>query len=76
LPVPVQKRLLLLPASKKAEILWLQSTHPDLLARALEIESNAAAGLRSVKGLAGRSPGAGSWPTPSICPSSVTATSG
>ena len=42
------------PASKKAEIVWLQEHHSDLLERALRIEDNAQAKLTSVKGL-GRS---------------------
>ena len=41
-------------ASKKAEVVWLQERHPDLLHRALTIERNAQAKLTSVKGL-GRS---------------------
>lgn len=54
LPVPVKSACYFCPASKKAEIQWLQEHHPDLLKRPLEIERNAQAKLRSVKGL-GRS---------------------
>jgi hypothetical protein len=54
LPVPMKSSCFFCPASKKAEILWLREHHPELLERALQIESNAEAGLRSVKGL-GRS---------------------
>jgi hypothetical protein len=54
LPVPMKSSCFFCPASKKAEILWLREHHPDLMERALQIESNAEAGLRSVKGL-GRS---------------------
>ncbi len=54
LPVPVKSACFFCPASKKPEILWLQEHHPYLLERALALESNALAKLRSVKGL-GRS---------------------
>jgi hypothetical protein len=54
LPVPHKSSCFFCPAMKKAEILWLQQHHPDLLRRALAIEDNARAKLTSVKGL-GRS---------------------
>jgi hypothetical protein len=54
LPVPMKSACFFCPASKRAEILWLREHHPELLARALEIEHNAEAGLTTVKGL-GRS---------------------
>jgi hypothetical protein len=54
LPVPVKSACFFCPASKKHEIGWLQEHHPELLERALEIERNAQAKLKSVKGL-GRS---------------------
>ena len=54
LPIPIKSACYFCPASKKAEITWLREHHPDLLERALEIERNAQAKLRSVKGL-GRS---------------------
>jgi hypothetical protein len=54
LPVPVKSACFFCPASKKHEIAWLQEHHPELLERALEIERNAQAKLKSVKGL-GRS---------------------
>jgi hypothetical protein len=54
LPVPIKSACWFCPASKKHEILWLKEHHPDLLERALEIERNAQAKLKSVKGL-GRS---------------------
>jgi hypothetical protein len=54
LPVPLKSACWFCPASKKQEILWLQTHHPELLARALEIERNAQSKLTSVQGL-GRS---------------------
>jgi hypothetical protein len=54
LPVPLKSSCFFCPAMKKAEIVWLQEHHPDLLRRALRIEENAQAKLTSVKGL-GRS---------------------
>jgi hypothetical protein len=54
LPVPIKSACFFCPASKKAEIVWLQEHHPRLLKRALRIEENAQAKLTSVKGL-GRS---------------------
>jgi hypothetical protein len=54
LPIPVKSACFFCPAMKKAEIVWLQEHHPDLLARALAIERNARPNLTSVKGL-GRS---------------------
>jgi hypothetical protein len=54
LPIPVKSACFFCPASKKHEIAWLRENHPELLERSLEIERNAQAKLRSVKGL-GRS---------------------
>ena len=54
LPVPMKSACFFCPASKRHEILWLREHHPDLLARALEIERNALPNLTTVKGL-GRS---------------------
>jgi hypothetical protein len=54
LPVPLKSACFYCPASKRQEVLWLRDHHPDLLARALEIERNALPNLTSVKGL-GRS---------------------
>jgi hypothetical protein len=54
LPVPIKSACWFCPASKKHEITWLQEHHPDLLERSLQIERNAQAKLKSVKGL-GRS---------------------
>ena len=54
LPVPLKSACFFCLASKRAEILWLQEHHPELLERALAIERNARDGLTSVKRL-GRS---------------------
>ncbi len=54
LPVPVKSACFFCPASKKHEIAWLQEHHPELMERALAIERNAQAKLKTVKGL-GRS---------------------
>jgi hypothetical protein len=54
LPVPMKSACFFCPASKRQEILWLREHHPDLLQRALAMESNAHPNLTSVKGL-GRS---------------------
>jgi hypothetical protein len=54
LPVPLKSSCFFCPAMKKAEIVWLQEHHPDLLERALAIERNAKPNLTSVQGL-GRS---------------------
>ncbi len=54
LPVPMKSACFFCAASKKTEIVWLQQHHPELLDRALALEENAQAKLRSVKGL-GRS---------------------
>jgi len=54
LKLPGKSACFYCPASKKPEILELQKTHPDLLARALKIEDNAAPNLTKRKGLGGR----------------------
>lgn len=54
LPVPPKSACFFCPASRKQEILELAATHPDLTARAIAIEQNAAAGLQTVKGLGRR----------------------
>lgn len=54
LPIPIKSACFFCPATKKKEIAWLQERHPELLGRALAIERNAQAKLKSVKGL-GRS---------------------
>ena len=54
LPVPIKSACYYCPASKKREIVWLRSHHPELLERALAIEENAKPNLTSVVGL-GRS---------------------
>jgi hypothetical protein len=54
LPVPIKSACWFCPASKKWEIDWLEQTHPELLERALQIERNGQAKLKTVKGL-GRS---------------------
>lgn len=54
LPVPEKSACFYCPANKKREIMWLEEHHPELLQRALAMESNAMPKLRSVKGL-GRS---------------------
>lgn len=54
LPIPIKSACFFCPASKKHEIAWLEQHHPELLERALEIDRNAQAKLKTVKGL-GRS---------------------
>ena len=54
LAVPVKSACFFCPASKKHEIAWLQEHHPELMERAIAIERNAQAKLKTVKGL-GRS---------------------
>ena len=51
LPQPGKSACFFCPSSKPKEILELQRKHPDLLARALEMEANAFDNLTSVKGL-------------------------
>src|SRR5205814_1084051 len=53
LPVPPKSACFFCPSSKKPEILELKIRHPDLLARAIEIERAAKADLqgKSIKGL-------------------------
>src|SRR5262249_31792461 len=51
LPVPMKSACYFCPANKKPEILWLKEHHPDLLERALAIESNALPSLDTVRGL-------------------------
>jgi 3'-phosphoadenosine 5'-phosphosulfate sulfotransferase (PAPS reductase)/FAD synthetase len=55
LPIPGKSACFHCPASKKHEIEFLRDTHPDLFARALQIELKAQVkGLKTIKGL-GRS---------------------
>lgn len=53
LPLPPKSACFYCPASKPREVVWLADTHPDLFARAVEIErrARAAGNLRDVKGL-------------------------
>lgn len=51
LPQPGKSACFFCPSSKPREILELKCNHPDLLARALAMESNAKENLTSVKGL-------------------------
>jgi len=52
LPVPVKSACFFCPASKKSEIDWLAAFHPELAAKAIELEVRAKArGLASIKGL-------------------------
>jgi hypothetical protein len=55
LPVPVKSACWFCPAMKKAEVDWLAENHPELAAKAIEMEQRAQArGLKTIKGL-GRS---------------------
>jgi hypothetical protein len=45
LPPPGKSACFFCPSSTKAEILWLSKRHPDLMARALEIERRAVVGV-------------------------------
>ena len=54
LPVPTKSSCFFCPASKKHEILSLANDHPDLFARAVAMEENAAKNLDTVKGLGRR----------------------
>jgi len=55
LPVPVKSACFFCPASKKTELDWLKEMHPELAAKAVELEDRAKVrGLRSVKGLGRR----------------------
>lgn len=51
LPVPVKSACFFCPSSRKAEVLTLKYEHPDLFARAVTMERNAAAKLVNIKGL-------------------------
>lgn len=54
LPMPGKSACFFCPASKRREVLRLRDTHPDLLARALEMERRAQTGAnRQVRGLGG-----------------------
>lgn len=44
LPLPGKSACWFCPSSKKQEIVWLRDNHPDLMARALEMERRARAG--------------------------------
>lgn len=55
LPVPPKSSCFFCPASTKPEVLALAKDHPDLMVRALKLESTALSGtVRSVKGLGRR----------------------
>lgn len=55
LPAPVKSACFFCPASTKSEINWLQEFHPDLAAKAVEMERRAhARGLARIKGLGRR----------------------
>ncbi len=49
LPIPLKSSCFFCPASKATEIRWLKDKHPDLVKRAIDMESNAR--LTSLKGL-------------------------
>jgi hypothetical protein len=52
LPLPVKSACWFCPAMKKAEVDWLHANHPELTAKAVEMEERAQArGLKSIKGL-------------------------
>ena len=51
LAVPMKSSCTMCPASKKHEIHWLKERHPQLHARAVQMEQLAATKLQSVKGL-------------------------
>ena len=54
LPLPGKSSCYYCPAMKRSEVLRLRDTHPDLLARALEMERRAQTGAnRQVRGLGG-----------------------
>lgn len=55
LPVPMKSACFFCPASKTTEIDWLKRFHPELAAKAVEIETRAKErGLTKIKGLGGR----------------------
>jgi hypothetical protein len=54
LPVPPKSACFFCPASKKHEVLRLKREHPDLYARALQMERNASENMQNVKGLGRR----------------------
>jgi hypothetical protein len=54
LPVPPKSACYFCPASKKHEVLWLAERHPELFARAVALERNAAPNLQTVRGLGRR----------------------
>lgn len=55
LPVPIKSACFMCPAAKKHEIVDLAKSHPDLAAKAIELETRAKArGLTTVKGLGRR----------------------
>lgn len=51
IPLPGKSSCFFCPNSKKAEIKKLKKTHPDLFARAIQIEDNAMENLYKIKGL-------------------------
>jgi hypothetical protein len=55
LPLPVKSACFFCPAMKKHEVDWLHTNHPELAAKAVELEQRAhARGLRNIKGLGRR----------------------
>lgn len=56
LPVPIKSACYYCPSSSKSEVVWLANKHPDLMARALEMEGAArdAGNLHSIAGLGRR----------------------
>jgi hypothetical protein len=51
LPVPVKSACFYCPSSRKVEVVALKREHPELFARAVAMEHNAAAKLANIKGL-------------------------
>ena len=49
LPIPIKSACFFCPASKKAEIVWLQENHPKLLDRALRKLDKSVKAIRSLE---------------------------